>query len=354
MTVKRSRTFASLLKRHRDAAGLTQEELAGRAGAGRAHDQQPRARHQQGALPRHRPPPRRCPGTLRRGSRPARGFRPPPPEALLARRPDGGRRRLPRRGADSTSGSPRARAGTNPGRSGGGRRRLGAAGAPGRGAGHREDEAGPGGQRTRQGGGFLVASGRCYEAQSGVPFYPFLEALGTLYEDAPRKVREEIPERWPYLARLLPDHFPLAASGEPRGGATASPGGDRLRARGLHRAARCPLSRRSAPRRRRERGPPGAPVQAYARRPGSTSGDLPRRGGRTGASPSQSRTRTRPRAARRKGRGPQVGARRDCRADERQVTRGRGIRRVLEAGFRSHRGQPLLHGRGLESPHRTR
>jgi tetratricopeptide (TPR) repeat protein len=62
-------------------------------------------------------------------------------------------------------------------------------------------------------GGFVVASGRCYEAQSGVPFYPFLEALGTLYEDAPRKVREEIPERWPYLARLLPDHFPLAASG---------------------------------------------------------------------------------------------------------------------------------------------
>jgi predicted ATPase len=62
-------------------------------------------------------------------------------------------------------------------------------------------------------GGFVVASGRCYEAQSGVPFYPFLEALAKLYEDAPRKVREEIPERWPYLTRLLPDHFPLAASG---------------------------------------------------------------------------------------------------------------------------------------------
>lgn len=63
-------------------------------------------------------------------------------------------------------------------------------------------------------GGFVVAGGRCYEAQSGVPFYPFLEALGTLYEDAPRKIREEIPERRPYLARLLPDHFPLAASGD--------------------------------------------------------------------------------------------------------------------------------------------
>jgi predicted ATPase len=57
-----------------------------------------------------------------------------------------------------------------------------------------------------------VASGRCYEAQSGVPFYPSMEALGTLYEEASPAVREAIPERWPYLVRLLPDHFPLAAS----------------------------------------------------------------------------------------------------------------------------------------------
>jgi transcriptional regulator with XRE-family HTH domain len=34
MTVKRSRTFASLLKHHRNSAGLTQEELAGRARLG--------------------------------------------------------------------------------------------------------------------------------------------------------------------------------------------------------------------------------------------------------------------------------------------------------------------------------
>jgi len=34
MTVKRSRTFAYLLKHHRNDAGLTQEELAGRAGLG--------------------------------------------------------------------------------------------------------------------------------------------------------------------------------------------------------------------------------------------------------------------------------------------------------------------------------
>jgi hypothetical protein len=37
-----------------------------------------------------------------------------------------------------------------------------------------------------------------------VPFNPFLEALGTLYEEAP----EEARGRWPYLERLLPDHFP--------------------------------------------------------------------------------------------------------------------------------------------------
>jgi tetratricopeptide (TPR) repeat protein/transcriptional regulator with XRE-family HTH domain len=64
--------------------------------------------------------------------------------------------------------------------------------------------------------GFLVAAGRCYEAQDGVPFYPFLEAISTLYEEAPPAIRGEIPERWPYLARLLPDRFPsqIAASSE--------------------------------------------------------------------------------------------------------------------------------------------
>ncbi|CAN5737294.1 hypothetical protein BH20ACT11_BH20ACT11_04820 [soil metagenome] len=66
--------------------------------------------------------------------------------------------------------------------------------------------------------GFLVAAGRCYEAQSGVPFYPFLEALGSLYEQTSPGLREEAPRRWPYLPRLLPDHFsaePATASGSP-------------------------------------------------------------------------------------------------------------------------------------------
>jgi predicted ATPase len=29
--------------------------------------------------------------------------------------------------------------------------------------------------------GFLVATGRCYEPEQAVPFYPFLEALGAVY-----------------------------------------------------------------------------------------------------------------------------------------------------------------------------
>ena len=58
------------------------------------------------------------------------------------------------------------------------------------------------------GRGFLLAPGRCYEAQGGVPFYPFLDALSTLYESVPPEVRATIPEHWPYVARLLPDHFP--------------------------------------------------------------------------------------------------------------------------------------------------
>jgi class 3 adenylate cyclase/tetratricopeptide (TPR) repeat protein len=51
---------------------------------------------------------------------------------------------------------------------------------------------------------FLVASGRCYEPQEVVPFYPFLEALETLVAAAPHFIRDAMPQRWPYLAQLLP------------------------------------------------------------------------------------------------------------------------------------------------------
>jgi tetratricopeptide (TPR) repeat protein len=60
--------------------------------------------------------------------------------------------------------------------------------------------------------GFLVASGRCYEPEQEVPFYPILEVLTTAYSTAPRAIRDEIPGRWPYLGWLLPeDVLPAAA-----------------------------------------------------------------------------------------------------------------------------------------------
>jgi predicted ATPase len=51
---------------------------------------------------------------------------------------------------------------------------------------------------------FVIAAGRCYEAQQAVPFYPFVEALTTLYAEAPRSIQAEVPRGWPDLARLLP------------------------------------------------------------------------------------------------------------------------------------------------------
>ena len=61
--------------------------------------------------------------------------------------------------------------------------------------------------------GFLVASGRCYEPHQAVPFYPFLEALGAAHRAAPPAIRADAAQRWPYLARLLPDQLgPLPMS----------------------------------------------------------------------------------------------------------------------------------------------
>jgi tetratricopeptide (TPR) repeat protein len=53
--------------------------------------------------------------------------------------------------------------------------------------------------------GFVVATGRCYEPHQTVPYYPFLEALSTLYAAAPEAARAEASVRWPALLRLLPD-----------------------------------------------------------------------------------------------------------------------------------------------------
>jgi tetratricopeptide (TPR) repeat protein len=53
--------------------------------------------------------------------------------------------------------------------------------------------------------GFLIATGRCYEPQQTVPYYPFLEAMAHAYRAAGVSVRTELPRRWPDVAHLLPD-----------------------------------------------------------------------------------------------------------------------------------------------------
>jgi class 3 adenylate cyclase/tetratricopeptide (TPR) repeat protein len=68
--------------------------------------------------------------------------------------------------------------------------------------------------RNRQ---FLVAAGRCYEPRQTVAFYPFLEALAALYESCPPAARADVPHRWPYLLRLLPEQnlpVPISSWGQ--------------------------------------------------------------------------------------------------------------------------------------------
>lgn len=58
--------------------------------------------------------------------------------------------------------------------------------------------------------GFLVATGRCYEAERLVPFYPFLEVLSLALRATPEGMRAELATRWSPLGRLLPElHIPL-------------------------------------------------------------------------------------------------------------------------------------------------
>jgi class 3 adenylate cyclase len=52
---------------------------------------------------------------------------------------------------------------------------------------------------------FLVTTGRCYEPQQTIQFYPFLDALATVYANCPAAIRAELPRHWPTLGRLLPD-----------------------------------------------------------------------------------------------------------------------------------------------------
>ncbi len=52
-----------------------------------------------------------------------------------------------------------------------------------------------------------VVFGRCYDAQFGVPFTPFVEALSALSAVSPPELRAAAADRWPHLVRLLPDEL---------------------------------------------------------------------------------------------------------------------------------------------------
>jgi tetratricopeptide (TPR) repeat protein len=68
---------------------------------------------------------------------------------------------------------------------------------------------------TARNHGFLVAAGRCYEPQQANAFYPFVDALASLFTVSPASVRDEAAKRWPYLGQLLPDQigtYPLASA----------------------------------------------------------------------------------------------------------------------------------------------
>jgi class 3 adenylate cyclase/tetratricopeptide (TPR) repeat protein len=70
--------------------------------------------------------------------------------------------------------------------------------------------------------GFLVTTGRCYEPQEAVAYYPFLEALSIAYAAAPGSIRADVPQRWAEVVRLLPDQ-PV---GVVLGGSTSGAGRD--------------------------------------------------------------------------------------------------------------------------------
>jgi tetratricopeptide (TPR) repeat protein/transcriptional regulator with XRE-family HTH domain len=63
--------------------------------------------------------------------------------------------------------------------------------------------------------GMHVVTGRCYEPQQHVPFSPFVEVLSRLVKASRAMLGLDAIQRWPQLARLLPDEEP---AGPPSGG----------------------------------------------------------------------------------------------------------------------------------------
>jgi DNA-binding beta-propeller fold protein YncE/class 3 adenylate cyclase len=66
--------------------------------------------------------------------------------------------------------------------------------------------------------GFLLAAGRCHEAERGVPLVPFAEAATMAFDAAPSMTRAQAARRWPQLGRLIPDRVgvPLSEDVEER------------------------------------------------------------------------------------------------------------------------------------------
>jgi tetratricopeptide (TPR) repeat protein len=60
--------------------------------------------------------------------------------------------------------------------------------------------------------GVMIATGRCYEPEQSVPYYPFLDVLADIARQIQGELQEQIPYRWPYLLRLLPELQPLGAA----------------------------------------------------------------------------------------------------------------------------------------------
>jgi predicted ATPase len=59
-------------------------------------------------------------------------------------------------------------------------------------------------QRARA-AGHIALAGRCFEQQTAVPFFPFMELLEAALDHAPSSLKAEAPRRWPELAYLLPE-----------------------------------------------------------------------------------------------------------------------------------------------------
>jgi tetratricopeptide (TPR) repeat protein len=55
--------------------------------------------------------------------------------------------------------------------------------------------------------GFRVLTGRCYEPQQSVAWYPFLEALAMAAAGIGGEAHSALSAQWPEVARLLPDHL---------------------------------------------------------------------------------------------------------------------------------------------------